>query len=117
MSYDVSIVDSKGDTIHFPEPHQVAGGTYAVGGTSEAYFNITYNYAPAFYRVLGDNGLRSLDGQLVATTLGRIEAAMKELKDDVSNNYWDATEGNAKRALAGLLVLGYKAPEGKWKIE
>lgn len=34
--------------------------------------------------------------------------------DDVDDNYWEPTEGNAKRALAGLLAFAQMRPDGVW---
>ena len=44
MSYDISLLDPvTKETIQFETPHQIRGGTYAINGTTEADFNITYN--------------------------------------------------------------------------
>ena len=59
MSYDIRLVDPvTKDTIQFDSPHAMKGGTYAVGGTTEAWLNITYNYARWYYKesVFPDNG-------------------------------------------------------------
>ena len=46
MSYDISLREPvSGEQVYFDEPHQMNGGTYALGGTTEAWLNITYNYA------------------------------------------------------------------------
>jgi hypothetical protein len=37
------------------------------------------------------------------------------LDDDVSEDYWEATEGNVRVALSGLLFLAQRAPQGIWK--
>ena len=50
MSYDIALNDPvTGDIIELSEPHFMQGGTYAVGGTTEFWLNITYNYGK-FYR-------------------------------------------------------------------
>ena len=50
MSYDIYLKDEiTGETIEFDTPHDMKGGTYAVGGTSEAWLNITYNYSDYYY--------------------------------------------------------------------
>ena len=59
MSYDIYLRDRvTKETVHFDTPHQMAGGTYAVGGTPEAWLNITYNYARWYYKdgVFPDRG-------------------------------------------------------------
>ena len=40
--------------------------------------------------------------------------AISKLGDDVSDDYWEATEGNAKRALTQLLTLAKMRPDGVW---
>lgn len=43
MSYDINLKDPiTNEVIEFDEPHQMKGGMYAVGGTREAWLNITY---------------------------------------------------------------------------
>lgn len=43
MSYDIALNDPvTGDIIELSEPHFMQGGTYAVGGTTEFWLNITY---------------------------------------------------------------------------
>ena len=51
MSYDIRIIDPvTNEPVMLEQPHYIRGGTYADGGTSELWFNITYNYAPFYYR-------------------------------------------------------------------
>lgn len=46
MSYDISLREpTTGDVVQFDAPHHMKGGTYAIGGTTEAWLNITFNYA------------------------------------------------------------------------
>ena len=49
MSYDITITDQQGDTLHTAQPHHLYGGTYSPD-TTELWYNITYNYAPFYYR-------------------------------------------------------------------
>ena len=50
MSYDIYLKDPvTQEVIEFDEPHQMKGGMYAVGGTTEAWLNVTYNYAQYYY--------------------------------------------------------------------
>ena len=115
MSYDVHLLDpvSK-DVIRFDEPHQMGGGTYAVGGLPDAWLNITYNYSPHFYRVLGESGIRVIYGKTGAETIPLLVAAISQLKDDVNDDYWEPTEGNAKQALLQLLAMARMRPDGVW---
>lgn len=115
MSYSITLNDPvTKEAIMLDAPHQIRGGIYALGGTQEAYLNITYNYAKHYYRVFGDDGIRSIYGMTGAESIPIIKAAMAQLGDDVDGDYWKSTEGNAKRALAGLLAFAQMRPDGIW---
>jgi hypothetical protein len=43
-----------------------------------------------------------------------LQNAINVLGDDVCDNYWEPTEGNAKRALVQLLALAQMRPDGVW---
>ena len=49
-----------------------------------------------------------------AESIPVLEAAASRLADDATGNYWDATEGNAKRALLQLVALAKLRPDGVW---
>lgn len=50
MSYDIELKDPiTKRAIKFDEPHQMKGGTYQIGGSREAWLNITYNYSTYYY--------------------------------------------------------------------
>lgn len=66
-------------------------------------------------RVFGKDGIRTIYGMTGAESIPIIKAAMEKLSDDVSEDYWEATEGNAKKALAGLLAFAQIRPDGLWK--
>lgn len=115
MSYDIYLNDPvTGDVIELDEPHQMRGGNYAVGGTTEAWLNVTYNYAKHYYRVMGEKGIRTIYGMTGAESIPVLKAAIDELGDDVDPDYWASTEGNAKRALCNLLALAQMRPDGVW---
>ena len=114
MSYDISLNDPVSKkVIEFQSAHQIAGGTVAIGGTTEAWLNVTYNYSDHFYRVLGKKGIRSIYGLTGAKAIPILEKAIIKLKDDYDDNdYWNPTEGNTKRALCGLLAFAQMRPDG-----
>ncbi len=115
MSYDISLRHPVAkEVLEMDFPHQIKGGNYAVGGTQEAWLNVTYNYAEHFYNVLGEKGIRTIYGMTGAESIPVLKAAMKKLGDDVDEDYWKSTEGNAKAALAGLLALAQMRPDGVW---
>ena len=115
MSYDIELkcpVTKK--TIDFDFTHQIKGGTYAIGGSDKAELNITYNYSPIFYKLFPEEGIRSLYGLSGAESIPMLMKAIDKLKDDVSDNYWECTEGNAKIALYQLLSFAKLRPDGVW---
>lgn len=126
MSYDIRLNDPvTGNTIELDWPHHMRGGTYCGGGTREAWLNITYNYAAHFRRVIPwtnpdgttdaeRGGIRSLYGMTGAESIPVLQAAVAQLGDDVDEDYWSPTEGNAKRALTQLLALAQMRPDGVW---
>jgi len=113
MSYDIYLKDPiTKETICFDESHQFAGGTYELGGTREAWLNVTYNYGKHYYRVFGEKGIRTLYGLTGTEAIPFLKDAVSKLKDDASEDYWEATEGNAKQALLGLLAYARMRPDG-----
>lgn len=81
------------------------------------WLNVTYNYSHFYYRpeVFGEGGIRSIYGKTVAESIPMLEKAISALGDDVDDDdYWHATEGNAKRALYGLLAFARMRPDGVW---
>lgn len=103
MSYDCYIVhpDTR-ETLLFKGPHQLRGGTYALGGTNEAWVNITYNYGGHLRKALGPDGLMGLNRMPVGQALTLISQGLGLLGDDIDDDYWKPTEGNAKLALIDL---------------
>ncbi len=115
MSYDISLRHPvTNEVLELDEPHQLRGGTYAVGGTKEAWLNVTYNYAEHFYGAMGEKGIRTIYGMTGAESIPIIKEAMERLGNDVDPDYWESTEGNAKAALSGLLALAQMRPDGVW---
>jgi len=115
MSYDIYLREPEtGKTIEFNGNHQIKGGTYAFGGTSEAWLNITYNYGKYYYNVFGEGGIRSIYGKTGAESIPLLEDAISKLGNDIDPDYWKPTEGNAKKALCGLLAFAKMRPDGIW---
>lgn len=137
MSYDISLRDPiRKETIHFDTPHQIRGGTYAVGGTSEAWLNITYNYSRWYYKegVFPDNredyrGIRSIYGLSGADSIPILENVIKTLEDmdedlteeEIKNyeehnikGYWLPTRENAIKPLYQLLAMAKMCPDAEW---
>nr|DAH39863.1 MAG TPA: hypothetical protein [Caudoviricetes sp.] len=61
MSYDIRLLDPvTRETVEVEAPHLMQGGTYALGGTTELWLNVTYNYGRHYRRVMGEEGLRRM---------------------------------------------------------
>ena len=116
MSYDIYLNDPvTGETIVVETPHQCRGGTYRVGGNNELHLNVTYNYSKHYYAVFGENGIRTIYGLSGAQSIPLLQDAVNKLSNDVDDDYWKSTEGNAKRALCQLLSFAQMRPDGIWK--
>jgi hypothetical protein len=116
MSYDLYIVDDDGNTMRLGKTtHDIMCGTYVLGGTNEAHINITYNYAPFFKTVFGDEGIRTLYGRKVSETFKPLLEAANKLHGRPADNYWESTEGNARKALIDCIALSLLFPEGTWQ--
>lgn len=132
MSYDISLREPvSGETVYFDSPHQMKGGTYAIGGTTEAWLNITYNYAKWYYLddVFGENGIRSLYGMTAVDSISVLENAIKALESTGDNlseeeikeyeehgvsGYWLPTRENAIKPLYQLLAMAKLRPDAVW---
>ena len=116
MSYDLYLNDPvSGEVLEVDVPHHMRGGTYRVGGDTELHLNITYNYGEIYRKVIDEeDGIRFLYGKSGAASIPILDKAINRLKNDVSKNYWDATEGNAKRALIQLKAMAEMRPDGVW---
>ena len=116
MSYDFYLVDPvTRETLTVEFNHQVSGGTYCLGGTNELRLNITSNYYRHYRRVFkNEDGIKILIGKSGAESIPILEEAISLLGDQVDSDYWEPTEGNAKKALYGLLALAQIRPDGIW---
>ena len=56
MGFSMRIVRKDGTDVVLPKKHDIAGGTYAIGGTADAWMSVTFNYARFFFRVFGGGG-------------------------------------------------------------
>ena len=108
MSYDIELCDPvTKDVLHCEFPHQMRGGTYCASGTTEMWLNVTYNYGKFYCRpdVFGEDGIRTIYGKTGAESMPILKRAIEALGDDVSKDYWEATEGNAKNLCCSYLLL------------
>lgn len=144
MSYDISLQDPvTKETVHFDIPHQMVGGTYVVGGTTDAWLNITYNYSRWYYKdgVFPDRGergkdfcnrltgIRSIYGMSGAESISVLQHAIEALEnmsEDLTDEeireyekkdvvgYWLPTRTNAIKPLYQLLAMAKMRPDAIW---
>ena len=112
MSYDVSL-NRNGHPVTVPRFQE--GGTYAVGGSTESSLNITYNYS-AVYEQYGFS-LRDLAEMTARDTLCLLTRILSEIgTSERTDNYWDATPGNAGHALAILIGWAAANLDATWQV-
>lgn len=137
MSYDISLRDPvTHEVIDLDSPHMMHGGMYALGGTTSAWLNVTYNYAPWYYidgvfpKKQGENkGILAIYGLTGAESIPILEGAINALSardDDISDEerkeckqsgatgYWMPTRKNAIKPLYQLLAFAKMRPDGVW---
>ena len=115
MSYDIKLVHPvTKEVLYLDAPHAMRGGTYEAGGTTKCWLNVTYNYGQHFRDVLGEYGIRFIYGMTGADSIPVLKAAAEKLGDDVDEDYWKPTEGNAKAVLLQLIALAQLRPDGIW---
>lgn len=122
MSVWYTLEDAQsGATLTLPEGSHSEGGTYVLGGTDECTLNVTYNYGKPIAKAQQAAGytpegmislLDGLTGEESARVLSELVA---ELGTEESPDYWEPTEGNARKALALLLLMAQAFPEGVWR--
>ena len=100
-------------------------------GTTEAWLNVTYNYAQWYYRAeaFGKDGIRAIYGLTGAESipvLRKAIAGMESLNEDLSEDerreclahdvsgYWLPTKENAIKPLYQLLAMAQMRPDGVW---
>ena len=81
MSHDIRIKRKDGTVVELKERHVITGGTYALGGTTEAWLNITYNYWRIFHRLFGEDGITTIYGLNVKDARTILVGAVARLGD------------------------------------
>lgn len=116
MSYDIDLLDPvTKEVIELDQPHQMKGSTYVVSGSNQASLNITYNYGKLYKQCINqERGIRHIYGMTGAESIFVLQQAANTLGNDVDDDYWKATEGNAKKALLQLIALAQLRPDGIW---
>ena len=121
MGYSIHIKNANdGSWVELPQKHNFAGQTYCVGGTTEAWMSITYNYWPLFHKYIdrGD-GIRFIYGKSLKEADAILNNAIEGIKNDSpevfqeeppgAGNPWECTPYNVLVALMGLQGIGEQA--------
>jgi hypothetical protein len=100
------------------EKHFMFGTTICVGGDTAMTLDVTYNYSDIINKVIeSEEGYAHfLSGKSGAEVIPILKDAISKLSDDADDDYWKATEGNAKRALSQLLAFSQMRPDGIWCV-
>lgn len=123
MSYDISLVDPvTKETLHTKTNHDMRGGIYALGGTTELWLNITWNYAHYYYEATnGDKrfaheevtgytdgkpdgveteyGIRGIYGKTGAESVPMLEDMIKRIEGKYKNESGEWKIGRRKRGV------------------
>lgn len=133
MSYDIRLCDPvTGEVLELDSLHDMRGGTYVLGGTKEAWLNVTYNYSKWYYAEgvfrrpeSAYTGIRSIYDLSGAESIPILERAIETLKScdcpfsdeelkEYEDGYWKPTRENAIRPLYQLLAFAKMRPDGVW---
>ena len=138
MSYDIYLSDPvSGEVLELESANHMRGGTYAMSGTTEAWLNITWNYADWYYKPgvfahtkKSSEGIRTIYGMTGAESIPILKkaiSALESMTEDISEKerreyeekgatgYWMPTRANAIRPLYQLLALAQMRPDGVWR--
>lgn len=76
--------------------------------------NITYNYAPMFYRVFGEKGIRTIYGMTGLQSIPFLLDAKSRIGYFTADLLWDATEDGIHTIMAKLLRMAETYPYWVW---
>jgi len=126
MSMWIDLRDAKGNTAEVASFE--AGGSYALGGSTDASLNVTYNYSAMTYalripnpNITDDNGCEwwsfwSLNGMSAADTIATLEQIVEWCGVKQWNDYWAPTPGNVGYAASILLAWAKQYPDYVWDV-
>lgn len=95
------------------------GGTYVLGGSTQAELNVTYNYSKLFWEAMPDGGLRGLDERHAEDCISILEQGVEHLSampQGETTDYWAATPGNAVKPLKMLLEWAKQHPKAVFSV-
>ncbi|WP_238532829.1 hypothetical protein [Halalkalicoccus jeotgali] len=114
MGYSVELRDGEEAV---GAPRHTEGGSYALSGVTKAKMSVTFNYSEFFEEALDEEeGLRWLNDKRAGDTEARLREAVDVLGTEQSDDYWEATAGNAGHALSILLAWAQQHPDAEWWV-
>lgn len=122
MSYDISLIcPTCRSCPSLPEDMPSPVGA-SVGG-NEASVSVTRNYTGLLgplWDLLTEDGRGTwfdLDGLTGAESIPMLEKALESLHGEPDEDYWAATEGNARRAVEEVLAVARAFPKLTWRVD
>lgn len=99
MSYDIYLCDPvTEENLNATEPHQIQGGVYAMGGTTELWLNVTYNYSRYYYEANVD-GIRVIYDMSGAESIPILESMIKAIEDKYKGTGGQWIDGERTRRI------------------
>lgn len=119
MSWGIYLKDDQGNTARV-SPHE-EGAVIVVGGTDEAYLNVTYNYSARFKEAGITNFKNTLQGKKAKDVVALLRSASAKLGarafgTQVDEDYWKPTAGNARHALSILIQWCDQHPDATFEV-
>lgn len=116
MSYDIRLVDPvTKEQLHSDLKHDMRGGMFALGGTTELWLNITYNYAHYYYEAT-DGDKRFAHEEITGYTNGEPDGT--EIQYGIREIYGKTGAESIPmiKDMIDRLESKYKDENGEWKI-
>lgn len=107
MSYWIYLKDENGDTCEVDNHEE--GGIYALGGTTKAELNVTYNYADKFK-------FRELHHKKASDSITQLVAAVLSYGTERDPDYWKSTPGNVGHVCWILMKWAMAHPDAIWYV-
>jgi len=93
------------------------GSNIAIGGSTDASMLVTYNYSKIYAEKLKLSVPDFLKDKTANDTIPFLRESIAILGTDKrTDNYWEASPGNARHILVVLLDWATQHPTGVWRI-
>lgn len=115
MSYDIRLVDPvTKEQLYSDVAHDMRGGMYAIGGTTELWLNITWNYAHYYYEAT-DGDKRFAHEEITGYTNGEPDGV--EIQYGIRGIYGKTGAESIPmlKDLIDRIESNYKDENGEWK--